>query len=104
MLGRPDFSGPKGETDMARLDHTTDPTSAGFLALGEQMLACRGAAPAGGRGLRLWRRLARLWRAPRRHDDAAGLADRQRKDIGLPPLVPMLSADAATRLAIRARR
>ncbi len=104
MLGRPDFPGPKGESDMARPDHTPDPMSAGFLAFGDQMLACRDAVPAGGRRSRLWRRLARLWRVPRRHDDAAGLDDRQRKDIGLPPFVPVLSADAATRLEIRTRR
>lgn len=89
---------------MARLDHTPGLMCTGFLNFGEQMLAGGGGAPAGGRRAWLWRRLARLGRAPQRHDNAAGLDGRQRKDIGLPPLVPVLSADAATRLAIRTRR
>lgn len=78
-----------------------DMMSAGFLSFGDQMLARFGAVRAGASPLRRW--LAGLLR--RRHDDdAAGLEDRQRKDIGLPKRALPLSTDAATRLEIRTLR
>lgn len=83
----------QAESHLAR-----DAMSAGLLSFGEQMLVCFGAVRAGGHPLRRW--LARLLR----RDDAAGMEDRQRKDIGLPPHRLPLSTDAATRLEIRTRR
>lgn len=87
---------------MARLHAESRPArdvmSAGLLSFGEQMLASFGVVRAGGHPLQRW--LARLLR----RDDAAGMEDRQRKDIGLPPRRLPLSGDAATRLEIRARR
>lgn len=84
---------------MARLQADSHPArdamSAGLLSFGEQTLAT---LRAGGYPLRRW--MARLLR----RDDAAGMEDRQRKDIGLPPRRLPLSTDAATRLEIRARR
>ena len=86
---------------MARLHAESHPArdamSAGLLSFGEQTLASFGAVRADGYPLRRW--LARLLR----RDDAAGMEDRQRKDIGLPPRRLPLSTDAATRLEIRAR-
>ncbi len=82
-----------------------DALSGGLLSFGDQMIACFGAAQEGGPAPRGWlRRLASLGRAPVRLDDAAGLTARHLKDIGVPrrPAAPPLSADAATRLSIRA--
>ena len=77
---------------------------ASLLGFGDGMLACFGGARAPAK--RGWlRRLASLGRTAGRLDGTAGLTESHLKDIGVPPprlAAGSLSADAATRLSIRA--